>query len=132
MISYPKKVYIWNAYRCQENEIARCAPLFYRRMLTVCSGLGFRNRSRFYALRTVVSPKRLCKENGGIYSHSIIVLLASTTNANIAWSAATPHPGMSFEQDRPMNTSAEQDFFQQPLMPEQRMIQDAVRPYAAD
>ena len=33
------------------------------------------------------------------------------------------HHGMSFEQDRPMNTSAEQDFFQQPLVPQRAMMQ---------
>ena len=38
----------------------------------------------------------------------------------------SPHhgmSGMSFEQDRPMNTSAEQDFFQQPLVPQRAVMQ---------
>ena len=47
-----------------------CAPLFYRRMLIVRSGLGFRNKNRFYALRTVASPKRACKKYNGRYSRS--------------------------------------------------------------
>ena len=33
------------------------------------------------------------------------------------------HYGMSFEQDRPMNTNAEQDFFQQPLVPQRAAMQ---------
>ena len=33
------------------------------------------------------------------------------------------HHGMSFEQDKPMNTSIEQDFFQQPLVPQRAVMQ---------
>ena len=51
------------------------------------------------------------------------VVLLATLLVSILLGGCYAHHGMSFEQDRPMNTSAEQDFFQQPLLPQQAVTQ---------
>ena len=51
----------------------------------------------------------------------ILLLLTLLTPVTIIGCHA--HHSMSFEQDRPMNTSAEQDFFRQPAVPQQTMMQ---------
>ena len=42
------------------------------------------------------------------------------------------HPGMSFEQDRPMNTSIEQDFFREPFIPQASLPSQPTRVLKAD
>ena len=54
--------------------------------------------------------------------HTHIVLLAMLLTP-ITIVGCFAHHGMFFEQDRPMNTSAEQDFFRQPLVPQQATMQ---------
>ena len=56
----------------------------------------------------------------GVHAH---LVLLPTLLIPILLVGCHSHHGMSFEQDRPMNTNAEQDFFQQPLVPQRALMQ---------
>ncbi len=60
------------------------------------------------------------RTTAGIRTHLVLLLILLIP---ILLVGCYPHHGMSFEQDRPMNTSAEQDFFQQPLVPQRAAMQ---------
>ena len=53
------------------------------------------------------------KMSASIFAYAIVALLLLVL---IMLGGCRASPTMSFEQDRPMNTSSEQDFFQDPLM----------------
>ncbi len=59
----------------------------------------------------------------GIHAH--LVLLSALLMPILIGGCHSHHgmSGMSFEQDRPMNTNAEQDFFQQSLVPQRAAMQ---------